>query len=191
MAFDDTCSQCTYLDPSCMKKGLFRCTNRKSDYDYVSARMRKSVCDYYCAIGVGKRTTRECHALEEISKKYGYYIVTAIYNMLGLEDSRYMEAFMYIKDVFMPKMDEYESFLNDYEVNGPRIAELLEQEEDKIGEARYLMDKYLREFTDLVELERPDEAAALYIRMYEELLGRYCIVSSMEKPKRLLISDNK
>lgn len=187
MAFDDTCSQCAYLEPRGENKGKYPCTHPRSGHKVVSARMSKKYCDYYCAIGVGKRSTRECRELEANSRKHGYYIMTAIHQILDIYDTSYMSAFMYIKDEFMPMQDEYHSFLEDYEVHGPVLADILLSAEDKEEQAKYLMSEYLEEFTELVHLERPEEASTLYIRMYDHLLCQNNMVSTREKPKMLQI----
>ena len=182
MAFDDTCAQCAYLEILGENKGKYPCSNPRSGYKVVSARKRK--CDVYCAIGVGKRTTRECRELEANSKKYGYFIVTAIHDILDLPVTDYMTSFVYIKEEYMPMVEGYESFLEEYEINGPYIADKLLEDDNREQIALSLLDDYLDEFKDLVFLERHEEACEVYIRMYDKLLLQYGKVSTRVKSKR-------
>lgn len=172
MAWDSTCAECTYIEPLCGVRGIFPCTNRKSGVDQVRADRPK--CDYFCAIGVGKRTSKEVKDLEDISKSYGrFHIVTAITEILNLQNRRTYNAFQYIREVYMPSNEDYESFLAEYDTKGFDVAEMLRNDEKSYEVASYFYDKYLIEFTTLVEMEDPEAASILYLEMYDKILEHY------------------
>ena len=183
MAWDSTCSECTYIDTLSENKGLYPCTNKRSGYKVVSA--RKPKCNCFCAIGVGKRTTKECRDLERNSKENGYFIVSAITEILNLIDKTALTAFEYIKDVYMPTKDEYASFLTEYEDKGATVADSLRNDEKAYEVAAYFYDNYLIEFSALVELGDYDAASILYLEMYDKMLEHYGMKSTRIKPTTL------
>lgn len=181
MAWDSRCSECAYIDVLSENKGKYPCTNSKSGVKVVSARRPK--CGCFCAIGVSKRTTSEARALEANSQKYGYFIMTAVTEILGLdEDNKYLTTFKYAKDEVMPNVDEYASFLQEYETTGPIISEKLLEQEDAYEYAEMLKVAYLDEFAELVCMERVDDAITLYKEMYEMLLQDFHIQRAVPKP---------
>ena len=182
MAWDSTCSECTYIDVSGENKGKYPCTNPKSGFKVVSA--RKGKCGCFCAIGVGKRTTMEARELENNSRKYGYFIVTAITEILGLEeDNKYLQTFAYLKDEVMPNVEEYQSFLEEYETNGPRISEELKKQEDAYDYAELLKIAYLEDVAELTIMERADDAISTFKDMYEMLRQDFGIKRAVPKPQ--------
>ena len=183
MAWDSTCSECTYIDVLSENKGLFPCTNKKSGIKVVSARRPK--CDCFCAIGVSKRTTSECRDLELISKNNGYFIVSAITEILNLTDKTALVSFEYIKDVYMPTKEEYASFLTEYEDKGASVADCLRNDEKGYEIAAYFYDNYLIEFSALIELGDYDAASVLYLEMYDKMLEHYGMKSTRVKPATL------
>lgn len=186
MAWDSTCSECTYIGVLGENKGKYPCYNPKSGQKVVSARRPK--CDCFCPIGVSKRTTREARELEANSRKYGYFVVTAISQILSLdEDNMHIKAFAYLKDEVMPNVPEYQSFLEEYEINGPKVSEALLNAEDAYDYAEMLRVAYLEDVTELVMLEKPDEAITVFKGMYDILLDEFGIRRAVPKPTTLAL----
>ena len=130
--FDADCSYCRNLQPYDEKNGKFYCEKK---HEYVSARAR--ICSM--AAEVMGRPNCDKEALRRISKEHGYYVVTAITEILGLsEDNEYMETFKYLRDVILPRREEYQSFIDDYEIDAPCLAELLRCDDERNNYAEYL-----------------------------------------------------
>ena len=165
--FDADCSYCRYLRPSDEKKGKFYCEKKR---EYVSA--RASICSM--AAEVMGRPNCDKEALRRISKSHGYYVVTAITEILGLsEDNEYMETFKYLRDVILPTREEYQSFIDDYETDGPCLAELLRCDDDGNNYAEYLRVAYLNGLVSLFCQDKIDAAMMLCNSMLNAIKKRY------------------
>lgn len=165
--FDADCSYCRSLRPDDEKNGKFYCEKKR---EYVSARAR--LCSM--AAEVMGRPNCDKERLRKISKEHGYYVVTAITEILELpEDNEYMETFIYLRDTVMPRMKEYQGFIDDYETDAPHLADLLRYDEDREGYAEYLMEVYLSEFVRLISESSIDEAIATYSSMLDAIKERY------------------
>lgn len=182
MAWDSTCADCRWLDANGEKDGKYPCTNSKSGYKVVSARMRK--CGCYGEMFYSSRSQTERDMLERNSKSHGYFIVTAITQILGLEeDNKYLQTFAYLKDEVMPNVEEYQSFLEEYETNGPRISEELKSQEDAYEYAELLKMAYLEDVAELTAMNRPDDAISTFKDMYEMLRQDFGIKRAVPKPQ--------
>lgn len=165
--FDADCACCRYLIDNDMKDGKFYCEKKR---EYVSARAR------ICGMAAEKMGRPDCdkNTLRAYSKSHGYYVVTAITEILGLpEDNEYMETFVYLRDTVLPCMEDYQGFIDDYETDGPVLADLLRYDEDGEGYAEYLVDVYLAEFVRLISGNSIDEAVATYSSMLDAIKERY------------------
>lgn len=166
-AFDADCSDCRYIHLDDEYKGMFYCEKKK---DYVSARAR------ICSMAAEKmgRSTSEKNAARRISKDHGYYVITAISEILGLpEDNEYMCAFKYLRDVILPSDEEYEEFIDDYEEDGPALATLLKDDENAQEYAEYLRSTYLNGVVSLFCQNQIYDAMALYTSMLDAMKERY------------------
>ena len=165
--FDADCSYCRYLDPNNEYNGKFYCEKKKI---YVSA--RANLCSY--AAEVMGRPNCDKEKLRQISKSHGYYVVTAITEILGLsEDNGYMETFKYLRDVVLPANEEYQGFIDDYEEDGPALAELIKKDDNSQEYAEYLRVNYLNRLISLFCQDRIDDAIALYTSMLDVIKEKY------------------
>lgn len=165
--FDADCTSCRYLIDTDYKDGKYYCEKK---HEYVSAN------DRICGMAAEKmgRCESDKKRLRNYSKDHGYYVVTAITEILGLpEDNDYMETFVYLRDVVMTRMEEYQGFIEDYENDGPHLADLLRYDEDREGYAEYLIEVYLSEFVRLISGNSVDEAVATYSSMLDAIKERY------------------
>ena len=120
------------------------------------------------------RPDSEKKRLRDISKSHGYYVVTAITKILDLEsDNEYMGAFKYLRDVILPTRKEYQSFIEEYELDGPALANLMQEDGDAQDFAEYLRCTYLNGVVSLFCQERIDDAMALYASMLDAMKERY------------------
>lgn len=178
--FDADCSYCRELNSNDEYKGKFYCSKKKQ---YVSA--RGSRCSM--ASEVMGRSDSEKKRLRDISKAHGYYVITAISNILGLDnDNEYMSAFVYLRDVIMPASDEYKSFIDDYETDGPALASLLSNDEGALDYAEYLRVTYLNGVVSLFCQDRVFDAVSLYTSMLDAMKARYGYVRKSEKAAQVL-----
>lgn len=165
--FDADCSDCRYMNPDDQKDGKFYC---KKKNEYVSANARR------CAMAAEVMGRPNCDKKiwRDISKAHGYYVVTAITEILNLPiDNEYMESFIYLRDVICSSSDEYASFIDDYETCGKELADLLRGDEDAHNYAEYLRSTYLNGVVSFFCQDAIQESIALYSRMLDTMKERY------------------
>lgn len=180
-AFDADCADCRSLDPNNEYQGRFYCEKKKQ---YVSARAR--ICSM--AAEVMGRPNCDKNAFRKISKDHGYYVITAISEILELpENNEYMCAFEYLRDTILPSKEEYKGFIDDYEVDGPTLANLLENDEDAQNYAEYLRAAYLNGLVSLFCEDRISDAMTLYTSMLDVMKERYGYQrSDTEKKEKIM-----
>lgn len=172
--FDADHTDCRYLDPTKKCNGKVWCSKHK-EYVAANGKIRDKSADY-CndAAEVMGRSTSEKQALARYSKSHGYYVVTAITEVLGLpEDNKYMESFIYLRDVILPANEEYHGFIDDYEIDGPELADLIRKDEKAEEYAEYLRVAYLNRLISLLSQGRIDEAITLYTSMLDAIKEKY------------------
>lgn len=161
------CSDCAWMTECQNNDGKFPCTNPRSNYKVVSARMEK--CNVFTDVLNSKRGEGRKEELMKISKSHGYYIVTAVCNVLGLgTDNVYMEYFMYVRDVVMPNLAYGFGWIKDYEEYGPKIADAIESAENKEEIAGRILNECLNPFIELMLEGNVDEAITVYQEMFEQ-----------------------
>lgn len=166
-AFDADCSDCRNLNPNDEYQGKFYCKKKRQ---YVSA--RGSRCSM--AAEVMGRPNCEKAKLRKISKEHGYYVVTAITEILKLkEDNEFMESFRYLRDVILPTNEEYKKFIDEYELDGPALADLIRNDEEAQDYAEYLRVTYLNAVVSLFCQDEIYEAISLYTQMLDAIKERY------------------
>lgn len=168
------CSDCAYRAPGILKNGKFPCTNRNSGYKEVPATQNASYCRVFCNALGSTYSTREKEEAYRASKSHGWFIVTAISDILGLGlDNDYMNTFGYIREVFIPEFGYQADFIEDYETVGKEVAESLYKDENREDYAEYLVENYLNSFVSLVKSNENERAVDLYIDMYSEVKKHY------------------
>lgn len=152
-------------------RGKFPCTERKSGYKVVSARMPACAC--FGDIFNSKRSETDRERYMRTSREYGYFIMTAIMNILKLPDKdRYIHEFAFLKDEVLPKLVGGEEWVDDYNVFGPMIVSFI-LGDDKERIANSLYRRYIRDFDALMGKNEFDAAIEVYNNMYEELKIKY------------------
>lgn len=179
------CVDCAWMGECENKNGKFPCTNPRSNYEYVSARMGK--CNAFTDILNSKRGEGRKEDLMRISKSHGYYIVTAVCDILGIGTNNvYMEYFMYVRDVVMPNLAYGEEWIKDYEEFGPKIAGAILNSENREELAGKILLECLEPFVELMAESRVDEAITVYQNMVEQEKIRYGFAPA---PKMLTLNN--
>lgn len=176
-ASDATCCDCCYMDINPKTNGKFKCTNsRRSGYSEVSANMR--VCSAASEAWTSRRSSAERRELSNISRKHGYYVLSAISKILSLEENnKYMDYFVYVRDYIMPYNPDYSILIKEYETVGPVIAEALENDPNRFEFCEYLRDNYLEDFYKLGKERYDMEAILKYFEMIAIMKVHYGIKS--------------
>lgn len=162
------CSDCYWMGINENKDGKFPCSNRKSSYDFVSARQDK--CNYFGEALFSKRSNTDRERMRKISKQHGYYIMTVLSKMVGIsEDNIYMQQFMYLRDVIMESDSKYDKYVEKYELVGPIVAQHIEKY-NNIDFCRYLFSEYLDEFLLHMINNQYDIAVRTYFNMIDLII---------------------
>lgn len=163
--FDKDCAMCCYMGTCENNDGKFPCTSPKVSAKYVSANQNASDCNSYTPSFSSRRGESEMERLRKISRNKGYYIMTAIMDILNIpEKDIYIAEFAYIKDVVMPNLEGGE------DINRVEIA-------------KGLFEKYIKGFHELFQEGKIDEAITAYDQMYCELKRKY---GFEESPRKLI-----
>lgn len=175
------CADCAWMGECENKDGLFPCTNSRSNYRDVSARMEK--CNYFTDILNSKRGEGRKEQLMKISKSHGYYIVTAVCEILELdEENIYIEYFKYVRDIVMPNLAYGPDWIEDYEEFGPKVAELMRKAENREEIAGRILNECLNPFVELMMEGNIDKAITVYQEMFEREKVNFGLTS---QPKKL------
>lgn len=179
-----TCSDCAYMDTNIKSNGKYRCENcRKSGYDEVSATM--IACRSFCDSLYSRRSSSERQALYNASRAKGLWIMTAIMDILDLEDREtYLGEFAYLKMIMLPLLIGGNDWVRDYDTFGPIIAEKLKQEENKEEYAEELFNEYILPFHISFNSGNIDAAFDIYQNMFRRLKIRYGLEP---QPKQLTV----
>ena len=115
----------------------------------------------------------------------GWYIVTTIFNKLGLSDlsSEYecIGQLQNFRKNILENDSKYEIVLEQYDLVGPVIADLLSNDEEL---CRLMSQTYLTIVLDLIRDKKYDEALELYIHMVNYLIGKYNLnIEDLQKGK--------
>lgn len=173
-AFDADHTDCRYLDPTKKCNGKVWCSKHR-EYVAANRKIRDRSADY-CndAAEVMGRLTSEKQALARYSKSHGYYIVTAITELLGLpEDNEYLDSFRYMRDFILPFMEGYQDFIDDYDIDGPVLARLIRKDEEGKDYAEYLRCAFLEGLVDLINQGLVGDAMTLFTSMLDVIKERY------------------
>lgn len=179
------CADCVWMGETPNKDGLFKCTNCASGYDAVSARMQ--ACRSFTEAFNSRRSESQREGFMGISRSHGYYIVTVVTTILGIEDqASYLSNFAYFRDQMMPLIIGGEEWLLDYDCYGPDIADKIKNAPNALEVAQKLFDNYIKPFNTYFEENMFDDALVIYQTMFSELKKEYCPDSSGKKLGRSL-----
>lgn len=186
------CADCAYLADRPELDGKFKCTNSRAALDYVPANQDSSRCNYFCNAFYSRLTTSDRDKKAEISRKAGWYIMTAITKILNLpEDNIYLQTFKVLREKVLDVNETYSNFISDYDMFGPGLAEKMVMDEEAIEYSTYLVDVYLNDFVELVHGGFINDGMMVYIRMYNEIKNHYLTPELTKKCYKKEDSDKK
>lgn len=182
--FTKDCAMCCNMGINPTKEGKFACEDPRSPYDFVNAFDNAANCRYFTDCFASKRGNSDMERLRKISRNKGYYIMTAIMDILNIpEKDIYIDEFAYIKDVVMPNLEGGNDWIFEYDVIGLAIAFGLREDVNRVEIAKGLFEKYIKGFHELFQEGEIDKAITVYDQMYCELKRKY---GFEESPRKLI-----
>lgn len=182
---DYKCSECTYLDLSKREYGKYYC---EKEYEYVRA--NELSCSKFCK--AYSRDSSEIRRAEEFSHDYesgsGCYITTMLCHILQKEDNNvYLNTLRKFRDEILQKSINGSKILVEYDIVGPKIAALLEQDHARVSIAITLFNNFIIPTTLCIDNNWYDDAVTLYKGMTQKLMEFYHI--KYVEPKNIDMID--
>ena len=173
------CCDCAYMDTNegeGKNIGKYPCTNKRIKDKYVSARKVVRGGDYpFCPGFLEAFSTRgewEREQYMKESKRHGYYVLTAIKDILGLDEHEVrFNKFVYLRDVIMPKLDP--KFVSEYEFYGPILADELKSDDFSKEAATYYLTEFVYEVINCIDEEKYERAIEIYKSMINSMKLQY------------------
>lgn len=136
-------------------------------------------------------------AYEKMVYKYGkyrphkYHIVTAICEILGIDEYQlFQDIGVWYRAEYLENIDEKKDFLQEYDVIGKDIADLLYDDENCYEIAQELFITYVKPFSILVMNKQFEEADYLYMQMYNMLKADYSISVHNEYTRKKIVDND-
>ena len=173
--FDGRCGSCVHMNTNdyVRTKDHCYCTYRKQFYDLNEPKCRYYQYDKY----------KDYYDLN-----HRWYIVTAIFNKLGLSDDFECTNLLHnFRNNVLVNDAKYESVLAEYDIVGPKLAKLLTEDENAVELCKKLLQVYLVRVLDYVKEEKYDEALAVYTEMVNLLKVFYNVDVNEDKDTKKLI----
>lgn len=161
--FDGRCGSCVHMNTNdyVRTKDHCYCTYRRQYYDLNEPKCRYYEYDRY----------KDYYDLN-----HRWYIVTAILNKLGLNDNYECISMLHnFRNNILSKDARYDDVLAEYDIVGPKIAEMLSKDDESVELSKKLLQVYLTRVLDYIREEKYDEALELYIQMVNLLKVFYNI----------------
>ncbi len=171
--FDGCCGSCENMNTNdyVRTKDHCYCTVRKQYYD-----LREPKCHYY----------RYDRYKDYYDLNHRWYIVTAIFNKLGLSDNYECTSLIHnFRNNILANDPRYDDMLAEYDIVGPKIAKKLLEDNESESVCKRLLQTYLSRVLDFLREEKYDEALEQYIEMVNLLKLIYDVdfVYSAERAK--------
>lgn len=116
----------------------------------------------------------ECPIYKYNKPSSGCFITTVTCDILKKDDNHHiMNTLRNFRDNVLQKDCKYYNALKEYDVIGPKIAEKVLNDEDKIKMANYLYLNYLIPVCGCVSLKKYDDAVLIYVKMMHKLIDFY------------------
>lgn len=176
------CSECTYLDLSSGDiYGKFWCEKRLERH-----LANELECNRFCR-AYSRDSSVERSAYEysiEHSSSGGCYLTTMICDILGYNDNNeYLNTMRTFRNNILQKEDKYKPLLIEYDIIGPKISKVLNNDPLKNSIALFYFNKFILPITNLIKNNKKEEAINSYIVMTNNLKNFYGIsntISSIE-----------
>jgi len=151
--YDGCCGSCKWLNTNdyCGTKDRCKCTLRGGYHDLHESKCYKHEYDPY----------KDYYDLN-----HRWYIVTAIFNKLGLSDDYECISLLHnFRKNVLSKDSRYDAMLAEYDIVGPKIAKLLKEDSESVEICQKLLQVYLVRVLDYIRDKKYDDALNLYIEM--------------------------
>lgn len=166
------CSTCTYLKvDGDTKNGAFWCESKK-DWIYAN----EVECYYYCT--AYSRPSRVADKAKQYSidsqKSGGCYITTMLCKILSMNDNNfYLNMLRNFRNTHLQNNREGLKILIEYDLIGPKISQMLEQDPDQFHIAYTLFNNYIIPTCQYINEKKYNEAISKYIEMTNKLIVYY------------------
>ena len=167
--FDGCCGSCVDMNTNdyVRTKDHCKCTRRGQYYD-----LNEPACRYY----------KYDPYKDYYDLNHRWYVVTAIFNKLGLNDDYECISTLHnFRNNILSKDARYDSILAEYDIVGPKIAKLLEEDSESEIICKRLLQTYLVRVLDLIRDKKYDDALNLYIEMVSFLKVIYDVTDNKEQ----------
>ncbi len=151
--FSDECGSCRFLDINDWSgsKHICKCTLRGQYHSIYEQKCYKHE----------PAVRRDYYDLEN-----RWYIVTTIFNKLGLNKSYdCVNTLLTFRVNVLERDPKYNDTLAEYDIVGPKISEELMNDIDSVKLSKRLLQVYLVRVLDLIRDKKNDEALNIYLEM--------------------------
>jgi len=166
------CAECTYLDLSDGNSyGAFWCNNKCERHLATDPECGR-FCRAYSRSDSTIKNAIDCSNSHNNSG--GCYLTTMLCTILKMNDNNeYLETIRAFRNNILQKNDKYKQILVEYDIIGPEIAKILNNDplKEKIAEVYFY--KYIKPIKFLIENNKYDEAVNLYVIMTNSLKNLY------------------
>ncbi len=174
--FDGRCGSCVSMNTNdyVRTKDHCKCTYRGQYYD-----LNEPKCCYY----------KYDENKDYYDLNHRWYVVTAIFDKLGLKDDYECISLLHnFRNNVLSKDSRYDDVLAEYDIVGPKIAEMLSKDEESDELCKKLVQVFLCRVLDYIKVGKNDEALGLYIEMINLLKVIYNVnIIDNENSKKLIL----
>ena len=182
MAYESFCAECTYMHEGSGPK--YWCEKKNGDR-YACDPKCDSFCKAYSRSESAKENMyeRSLNALRDEGNS-GCYITTIMCKVLNYkDDNEYLKTLRGFRDNYMKADKKYFPLLLIYDTFGRKIAENLEQDQDRLTIANTLFDNYIVKAVDLIKEGKNEDAVNIYTAMTASLAEKYHLVMHIDMPR--------
>lgn len=166
------CSTCTYLKvDGDTNNGKFWCESIK---DWIFA--NEVECRYYCtAYSRSSSVAQKAKKYSEQSQIHGgCYITTMLCKILAMNDNNpYLNKLRQFRDNYLQNCEEGLKILIEYDIVGPQISSMLEQDTNKFNIAYNLFNEYIVPICNFLDKNQYSYAINMYAEMTNKLVLYY------------------
>jgi len=168
--YHNKCGSCEHLNINSPCGYKYSCSKRYGYHDLNEVKCSSYRFDKY----------RDYNELERIESRQ-CYITTILCEILGLEDNcEILNAMREFRRVVLQRNLRYLGLLMDYDDVGPKIAECLRNDENKLWIAKELLKHYISPIINCIKEQNYDSAVIMYYNMTNLLMENYQIVGDNE-----------
>lgn len=170
------CAKCTYLDLNSGDiYGKFYC-EKKWERHLAS----DPNCSNFCiAYSRDYNTIENAYRYSNDHSNSGCYLTTILCNILGMQDNNsYLTTMRDFRKNVLQTNEQYKYLLVEYDIIGPKISELLNNDPSKITIAYNLFYQYITPIVNLIKTEQYNLAIIFYIDMVNSLKTLYKLNST-------------